>query len=377
MINNTDITPTKTPETEANYVRVYKMLHDASKKQLEGTDSEVKEGETLDPSEVVKYFLKNRVQWKPATERLYRASIFHHLEPQRHTNSLYFTAHHRLFDYTNPLKAGRLTFTDNKAKQEALDDLVNITLQRKKNEEDRQRKKHLANTSGQKAKHILADDIAKLMEAFDRSSSKWKNNTKVWFQAAALTGLRPIEWANSSLTTNEKGELALKVLNAKTTNNRSFGDFRTLGLQKLKPEEIEVISQQVKNAQIMEDRGHFNSWFEACRNLIKLISRELWPNRMCYPTLYTARHIFAANAKVNLTRKEVAALMGHGSELTAGHHYARRSSASGSMNVTPSEEDMNALTARNGVTSQEPRTNDWLKAKQDAAKKSGNSGSKT
>lgn len=347
------------------YQDVYARLEKRARSTLKGTDKAVDDDKVIDPVLVVNYFLENRVTWRPATERLYKAAILHNFEPHRQIHVDHWSAHQKLMKNVDPSKKGAYIFDGNlSAQKEMVDKLAEISFQRKINEQERQRKKELANTSGQKAKHVLTDDIAKLIEAFDRSSSKWKNDTKVWFQAACLTGTRPIEWANSSLESNSKGVLVLCLMNAKTTNNRSFGETRTLIMDKLSPENIAVVRKQVENARAMQARGHYQSWFEACRNLIKIITRQIWPNRLRYPTLYSARHIFAANAKNTLSRKEVAALMGHGSELTASHHYARRSSASGKLDVTPSEEDMNALTKRNGVTSQEPRTSDWLLARQ-------------
>lgn len=75
------------------------------------------------------------------------------------------------------------------------------------------------------------------------------------------------------------------------------------------------------------------------------ITRELWPRRYEWPTLYSTRHVAIAAWKAFYVRKGqspterlealaiIAALSGHGSDETASTHYARPNAASGKSSV--------------------------------------------
>ncbi len=67
-------------------------------------------------------------------------------------------------------------------------------------------------------------------------------------------------------------------------------------------------------------------WQTYCRALqdrLRCVTRRLWPRHKMYPSLYTARHMFAAAVKGSYSTVEVAAMMGHASSATATQHYAR------------------------------------------------------
>jgi integrase len=69
---------------------------------------------------------------------------------------------------------------------------------------------------------------------------------------------------------------------------------------------------------------------------MRAATRACFGKRKRYPTLYSLRHQFAANAKAcGLTKAEIAALMGHASEDTAGRHYARRTTGHTGLNARP------------------------------------------
>ena len=63
---------------------------------------------------------------------------------------------------------------------------------------------------------------------------------------------------------------------------------------------------------------------EISRRLSTAVSK-LWPTRKMKPTLYSGRHQFAANLKAaGYSRAEIAALMGHATDETAGQQYGRK-----------------------------------------------------
>jgi integrase len=89
------------------------------------------------------------------------------------------------------------------------------------------------------------------------------------------------------------------------------------------------------------------------------LTRRLWPpegRRTRWPTLYSLRHQIAADAKQSGGSKaEVAALMGHASDETAGRHYGRRVSGQRRLKVQPSAADVATVRPRARTTPFTPK----------------------
>jgi len=88
-----------------------------------------------------------------------------------------------------------------------------------------QRKTH--RTSGQKAKKLSLDDWRRLSVELQHSQRAFSFETRLWLQAALLTGLRPTEWQSANLRATDMG-WTLEVVNAKATNGRANGYSRKL-----------------------------------------------------------------------------------------------------------------------------------------------------
>lgn len=70
--------------------------------------------------------------------------------------------------------------------------------------------------------------------------------------------------------------------------------------------------------------GGYAHMYNALRFFIRNSVRRCWTRRAQYPTLYSLRHQFSSNLKIaGYSRGEIAALMGHGSDATAGFHYGK------------------------------------------------------
>lgn len=150
-------------------------------------------------------------------------------------------------------------------------------------------------------------------------------------------GLRPQEWASVRI----EGDWMI-VTNAKHTNGRSFGEFRQLNIKQVPPFERQMI---INLCRLFEQYQKPERAVHLASQRLYRITRGIWPRRERYPTLYSARHQFAANAKLtNLSREEIAALMGHGNAETAGEHYARRKSGIRSIRIRPHPEDVAKVT---------------------------------
>jgi hypothetical protein len=195
-------------------------------------------------------------------------------------------------------------------------------------------------TSAQKSKHLPLRKLTCLIEVLGRGRSRYDRIIGLWLLANYYVGLRPEEWWSAGLVEPRK----LRVRNAKGSQNRTFGIHRTLLLDSFTDEEMHVVLEFLAIV-AGSDR---ETLYEACRKRLLKINRELWPRAKRHVTLYTGRHQFAADHKAaRVSRVELAALMGHGSTLTAGRHYARPGRGRGRVRVRPSPEDIDRVRARN------------------------------
>lgn len=119
----------------------------------------------------------------------------------------------------------------------------------------------------------------------------------------------------------------------RVTDLNWFETHRTLHFAELDPQTADDILAWIEIAR----GGHYQRLLNTIGRLLWKITRELWPDRTEWPTLYTTRHLAVAAWKENFLRKghtdaerlealaTIAALMGHGSDATASQHYARPS----------------------------------------------------
>lgn len=177
-------------------------------------------------------------------------------------------------------------------------------------------------TSRKKKKSFSTKEKKELFRELIKSKNKWAKPLIFWIEATIGTGLRPIEWRDAKY--NEISN-SIIVKNAKNTNGRSHGEFRTINLNHLSKEEIASIKNHLKISSEINKNGKWDIYYQGCTNLLKYEARKLWPNKEKRPTLYSARHQFSANLKAsNCKRNEVATLMGHKSEDTATTHYGKK-----------------------------------------------------
>ena len=183
-------------------------------------------------------------------------------------------------------------------------------------------------TSSLKAKRVTEQDHQTLMAYLDSritAADQWAKAARDLCEVTLQTGLRPSEWADTWLrAATGSSPPILSVRNAKQTHGRGNGDRRSLDLSELTADEagrIEAMSQYARACE--ESEG---SWAETQEKIAKYLYvavRKAFKRRKRYISLYSYRHQFAANTKVARSKAEVAALMGHGSDETAGRNYAR------------------------------------------------------
>lgn len=168
----------------------------------------------------------------------------------------------------------------------------------------------------------------------------------LWLKASRLTGLRPSEWENADLTTMYSAP-ALIIRNAKATNGRANGTERTLILDLLTKEELETIQDMIEMIEGYSTEMPFARLQELLGKYMMRSTRKCFGKRKKYPTLYSNRHQFSADAKMSgHTKSEVAALLGQASDETAGRHYARKASGEAAIKVTPLASEVKTVRIR-------------------------------
>ncbi|UVS96811.1 site-specific integrase [Burkholderia glumae] len=164
---------------------------------------------------------------------------------------------------------------------------------------------------------------------------RFANALRTWLLASRVTGLRPSEWEHAGLA-EIGGRPCLIVKNGKATNRRANGTFRTLDLSATSTADVEAVHEILAMLEGYEREMSFGRLQAALTHYMKRATRACFGSRKTYPTLYSARHQFAADAKSSgWTQEEVAALLGHASDDTAGRHYARARSGQSSIRVAP------------------------------------------
>jgi hypothetical protein len=339
---------TRTPGTIARYERLFDRF------MREGLERRLQLGclqpeLTSDEECAVEAFLAMCPEWAQATERLYLAAMKHVLDSRiskRKPSSL--EAKRKLLGMTNPTEDPLGYFVSDQARAKQITALEQRQRQQKEASKKLKRSRKAGKTSTQKAKKLSTMDIEAVFRRLDLSKSKWKNDTKEWFHAGFLTGLRPSEWAHTSL--EHTGKISMLIVhNGKNTNGRSFGPDRHINISELNCHEKLLVERHIERANARQQQQNFEAWYNRCRRLMHTISRVMPSKRTTHPTLYSARHRFAATAKAALPKREVAALMGHGSESTATLHYAQRDSSNGLLRVKPSQISVQAVANRNGL----------------------------
>lgn len=291
--------PTKTKRTKDAYTK--RALSDISSFQEE-------QGVKVDSEENARLFIQWLISLKPKMSMAYWR--------QRKAASVYYLEELGFMDSSSYLK----TISSDGA-------------YKYRTRADRKKK---GKTSSRKEKKISADDLDTLHHFLSNDEkSRWSLPTLVFFRATLVTGLRPTEWSTSQYLkdyVDESGESlgpALKVKNAKSTNERSHGEYRHLLLSDLDEDSIVFVRGQLKY--IVEKIGPgkmvktFNEYYEAVRQRLANVVNRLWPSRRMRISLYTARHQFIADLKkAGYSRLEIAALVGHATDETAHAHYGKK-----------------------------------------------------
>lgn len=314
--------PSKSPATIAQYQNIYRRLEKRAEKETQC-------GTPVAPAQIARLFVKYEATWQAATARLYRAAIIYVFERLQSRGALGIPE----------ARAALLA--------RSCDEETARRLREQLREERRDAKRRSPRTATQKVKRFSKQDAEKLLEDLLRARSRWGRLAARWFFVGSLTGLRPAEWKDVRIGTDERGQEVLLVRNAKSTNGRAHSEYRTLSLAGLSDNQRAAVLVHVGTVRSCTSAGQFERLYDACRQIVRRKADALWPRRARHPSLYTARHMFAADAKAMFDQVTVAALMGHASAETAGKHYAPAWSGRGGLGVEPSKKDIQAVMRRN------------------------------
>jgi integrase len=162
------------------------------------------------------------------------------------------------------------------------------------------------------------------------------NTLLTWLRASRIVGVRPSEWRSGGLISVD-GVAAVCFGNAKVSNGRGNGKERILMLDAATPSDVECIDDMLYMLVEFEKEPGYDAegLQRKLGDYLHKVTRRCLGKRSSYPTMYSLRHQFAADAKACCSREEVAALLGHGVDDTATNHYGRKTAAQGPIKVSP------------------------------------------
>jgi integrase len=321
---STPVTLTLSENSKDAYARRYNQLVRAAKRKIAAETGQTVISVPITPAKLVDFLIGKKSSYAATSWRQVRRSVTWSLQ--------------ELASKSHP-----------KAAQEIIAQIERLRDEHADPYETRE-----AMTSSTKAKKVPEDDLVLIEEAALATRAKCKTSLVLYFKVGVLTGLRLCEWASAELrpSTREGFAWMLVVANAKATNQRSHGPFRTLYFADLDPQTVDDIRAWIE---IARARG-YERRLATIGRLLWTITRKLWPDSDEWPTLYTTRHVAVAAWKAHFLRKDqtdaerldalatIAALMGHGSDATASRHYARASA--GRHAVVPSADPEQVVRVR-------------------------------
>ena len=299
---------TKEEDTKEKYIKRSFQLINRVKKDFNVTN------EDLDPRQIVVWLNDYKPNINPQTWRQYKNSLIYFFETtDMFSESAVIDAIEYLKD-TNSKGTNRFT----------------------------------EKTSSLKLKKITLDDWEKLNSYLKSKNRKWHDELRVWLRSSIITGLRPVEWKNAEII-KKNDFYILKTKNAKNTNGRAHGKERVLILKDVSNEDLITIKTHLNNIKTFVGMGEYEFFYSGCYIALYKACRKCWPRRKRHITLYSTRHQFSANAKSSgFSKVEVAAMMGHAVDTTAGEHYGRKQAGNEELSVLPSVDDVSKVRQING-----------------------------
>lgn len=162
----------------------------------------------------------------------------------------------------------------------------------------------------------------------------WYKPLFAFFNAGLAIGLRPCEWQSALWHDNPISGVdltppILRVKNAKSTNGRSFDQYRYIGLSRLSEKQILYVKIALTFAHnpttIDGNEIPWEVFYKRMRSRLLTITTNLFPRAKRNISLYSTRHQLIADLKASgISLPEIALIVGHGNDLTASEHYGKK-----------------------------------------------------
>lgn len=200
-------------------------------------------------------------------------------------------------------------------------------------------------TSSSKKKFISEKEETEIISALKERARKdpdgWAPTLLSYFFAGIACGLRPIEYETAIIVQTQEdmptehsdaysGDYPIIIVqNAKATNGRSFGKYRYVGLSSLDHLQLSAVKSTIQYARNKNTPTGKVDTYECfykrmCDAFSGFIKR--FRGSTSNITMYSTRHQCIADLKyMGATLNEIAAIVGHGTDLTASKHYGKRS----------------------------------------------------
>lgn len=302
------------PKTEAIYATKFEQLRRQTAQAI-GAQIET----SVAPIRIVEFLVKRKPGLAKRSWRLYKAALDHQF------------------------RLARDSAPDQASQQE-----IDYALQILRAETQEGALSRGTRTSARKAKRLRTADFEVLVEHIRKHLDKHVRARALlaWCVATEPVGLRPSEWDAARRDTSDSGTPLLVIQNAKATNGRGNGPTRTLDLSGCTPGQLNAIDELLDLIEGYRRDGGFERFQSQIAEYLYRAARAALSKRAQYPSLYTFRHQFSANAKSHLNPQEVAALMGHGSDATANRNYAQKRVANGQVVVRPIQSEVDTVLLR-------------------------------
>lgn len=307
------------PKTEVIYATKFEQLRRQTAKAC-GARIET----SVSPIQIVEFLIKRKPELAKRSWRLYKAALMHQFLLERE-----------------------------QAPDQATQQEYDYALQILGEETQEGAMTHGTRTSALKAKSLSNDDFDKLLAHIIANRNKHcrARALLVWCIATAPVGLRPSEWNHTWLETDDEGTRLLRVGNGKSTNGRGNGAVRTLNLTACTETQLDAIGELLDLLEGYRQDGDdpdkaAQTFQNRIAKYLSRVARQALSRRKKYPSLYTFRHQFSANAKSHLNHQEVAALMGHASDATASRNYSQSRLATGKVSVRPAKSEVETVRRR-------------------------------
>jgi integrase len=299
------IEPTRTPKTEAGYVRKYQQLRSRLIKETGNTG--------MTPEEVVGHLLDKKDTF---TSMGYWRLL---------KNSVLFTMNTRFGQYTAAIDA---------LKAESSAGLPKTS----------------PRTSGRKLKQVPEaawKELQIVLRARAKDGHRHAQGLLDVLSATLLVGLRPNEWCFSEVGIHaETSRDVLRIRNSKHSNGRANGEFRELFIDRLSAAERKLIDAALAYCVVQDDAEAARRELALKNELENARDRTLPGVKRAASsvTLYSFRHQFIANAKATFESPVmIAAMCGHSSTKTASLHYGKRRHGNAKIKVAPTPESIEAV----------------------------------